>query len=293
VSLRGETAFMGFSARILQDSISAQGARLTSMEVRYPRFIHSEMMTHRVFSRNAASSRAIPIAKMIAAVRDEPAMPIHWGVNQTGMSARENVTPEVEALARAQWGEALADALRHAERLSSKEINLHKQLVNRLLEPFAWITVIITATEWANFFTQRCHPDAQPEIHHIANLMLAAYRASTPEPIAPGRWHLPLIQADERDLPDEMLCKISVARCARVSYLTHDGKRDHEKDLELYERLLGGGANGHWSPFEHVATPSARVDERSGNFIGWEQFRKRFTQEHSATFPDVIADPIA
>jgi thymidylate synthase ThyX len=259
------------------------------MEVRYPRFIHSEMMTHRVFSRNAASSRAIPIKKMIAAVREEPAMPVFWGRNQSGMSARETVAPEIEERARAEWQAALADALRHAETLSDSAIDLHKQLVNRLLEPFAWITVIITATEWANFFTQRCHEDAQPEIKHVADLMLAEYRASAPAPVETGRWHLPLIQADERALPEELLCKLSVARCARVSYLTHDGRRDREKDIELYDRLLGGGANGHWSPFEHVATPAASGAERSANFVGWEQFRKRFPDEHAATFPDAYA----
>jgi thymidylate synthase ThyX len=259
------------------------------MEVRYPRFIHSEMMTHRVFSRNAASSRAIPIKKMIAAVRDEPALPVYWGRNQTGMSAREEVPPEVVERAKAEWMLALEDALRHAETLADKEIDLHKQLVNRLLEPFAWITVIITATDWANFFTQRCHPDAQPEIKHIADLMLGAYRASIPLPVDAGRWHTPLIQDDERDLPDDALCKLSVARCARVSYLTHDGRRDREKDLELYARLVEGGANGHWSPFEHVATPAADPAAHSANFVGWEQFRKRFPQEHAVTFPDAYA----
>jgi thymidylate synthase ThyX len=247
------------------------------------------MMTHRVFSRNAASSRAIPIKKMIAAVRDEPAMPIYWGRNQSGMSAREAVSPEIEARARAEWQAALADALVHAERLSDSAIDLHKQLVNRLLEPFAWITVIITATDWANFFTQRCHEDAQPEIKHVADLMLAAYRASTPGAIAAERWHLPLIQPDERSLGEDVLCKLSVARCARVSYLTHDGRRDHDKDIELYDRLLGGGANGHWSPFEHVATPTPGAADRSANFVGWEQFRKRFPDEHAASFPDVYA----
>ena len=280
---------MAFSARVLLDSRSPSGARLTTLEVRYPRFIHSEMMTHRVFSRNAASSRAIPIKKMIAAVREEPALPVYWGRNQTGMSAREALAPDVEKRARAEWQAALDDALSHAERLAARDIDLHKQLVNRLLEPFAWITVIITATEWANFYTQRCHPDAQPEIKHIAEMMLAEYRASTPSLVAPGRWHLPLIQDDERTLPDEQLCKLSVARCARVSYLTHDGKRDHDRDLELYERLLGGGANGHWSPFEHVATPAADAEQHSANFVGWEQYRKRFPQEHAATFPDAYA----
>ncbi len=259
------------------------------MEVRYPRFIHSEMMTHRVFSRNAASSRAIPIKKMIAAVRDEPAMPIYWGRNRSGMSAREAVAPDVEAAARTEWNAALDDALRHAEALAGSTIDLHKQLVNRLLEPFAWITVIITATDWANFFTQRCHEDAQPEIKHIADMMLAEYRAGEPQPVAAGAWHLPLIQADERTLPAERLRGLSVARCARVSYLTHDGRRDRERDWELYQRLLGGGANGHWSPFEHVATPASGAEVRSANFVGWEQFRKRFPDEVAVTFPDAYA----
>jgi thymidylate synthase ThyX len=278
---------MGFSARVLLDSVSPAGVRLTTMEVRYPRFIHSEQMTHRVFSRNAASSRAIPIKKMIDAVRNDPAMPIWWGRNQSGMQAMQEIDSSARAAAEAEWRRALEDALAHAERLTAPDINLHKQLVNRILEPFAWITVIITATEWANFFTQRTHEDAQPELKHIADLMLAAYRGSTPRPLGVGDWHTPLILGDEEAaLPLEERLKISVARCARVSYLSHDGTRDHAKDIELYERLVGGGANGHWSPFEHVATPLADGAEWSGNFRGWEQYRKRFAQEHASSFPD-------
>jgi thymidylate synthase ThyX len=155
------------------------------------------------------------------------------------------------------------------------------------LEPFAWITVILTATEWANFFAQRTHEDAQPELKHIAELMLEAYRAARPAPLQMGEWHTPLILPDEEaTLPLELRLKISVARCARVSYLSHFGTRDHEKDVELYERLLGGGANGHWSPFEHVATPLQSSDETSGNFRGWKQYRKLFPQENVLTLPD-------
>lgn len=279
---------MGFSARTLLDSVAPNGVRLTTMEARYPRFIHSEMMTHRVFSRNAASSRAIPIKKMIAAVREDPAMPIFWGKNQSGMSAREEVSDDARRAAEDEWQQALRNALRTAETLSDSTIDLHKQLVNRILEPFAWITVIITATEWSNFFTQRRHEDAQPEIQEIARLLLEQYRASRPAPVALGEWHTPLIQPDERALPVEMRKQISVARCARVSYLTHDGKRDPQKDVELYERLVEGGANGHWSPFEHVATPAESSEEHSGNLRGWLQFRKTFAQENVATFPDEV-----
>lgn len=283
---------MGFSARVLLDSVSPAGVRLTTMEVRYPRFIHSELMTHRVFSRNAASSRAIPIRKMIDAVRTEPAMPLWWGRNQSGMQAHAELDPAARVLAEDEWRRALEDALAHAERLASSEIGLHKQLVNRLLEPFAWITVLITATEWANFFTQRTHEDAQPELRHIAQLMLSEYRASTPRPLALGAWHTPLILPDEEaSLSLELRQKISVARSARVSYLSHSGTRDHEKDLELYERLVSGGANGHWSPFEHVATPLSEATRWSANFRGWEQFRKRFPQEHAETLPDEAQEP--
>lgn len=285
--VRVEVAAMPFSARVLLDSVSPAGIRLTTMEVRYPRFIHAEILTHRTLSRNSSSSRAIPIRKMIEAVRSDPAMPLWWGRNQSGMQAREEIDQETRALAEAEWKSALADALTHAERLASSDINLHKQLVNRILEPFAWITVILTATEWSNFFTQRTHEDAQPELQHIARMMLAAYRDCTPRSVGAGEWHTPLIQPDEElTLTQEQKLAISVARCARVSYLSHDGTRDHAKDIELYERLVGGGANGHWSPFEHVATPLSDRTEWSGNFRGWEQYRKRFPQEHASTFPD-------
>jgi thymidylate synthase ThyX len=216
---RVEDALMPFNARILLDSISPAHIRLTTMEVRYPRFIHSEVLTHRVLSRNSSSSRAIPIRKMIDAVRNDPAMPLAWGRNQSGMQARDEIDAPTRALAEAEWKRALDDALTHAERLASSDINLHKQLVNRILEPFAWITVIVTATEWANFFTQRTHEDAQPEIQRIATLMLAAYRASTPRPLALGEWHTPLILPDEEvGLSQNERLQISVAGGARGSY---------------------------------------------------------------------------
>jgi thymidylate synthase ThyX len=280
---------MGLSARVLLDSISPAGVRLTTIEATFHRFILPEFNTHRALSRNAASSRAIPTRKAIAAVRNDPAMPIFWGKNQSGMAAREEVDAAARERARVEWERALENALASAERLASTDIDLHKQLVNRLLEPFAWITVIVSATEWTNFFTQRCHPDAQPEIHALAEAMLDAYRASTPREVAVGQWHLPLILPDERRLDGATLRKLSVARCARVSYLTHENVRDIAKDLELYERLISGGANGHWSPTEHVATPLDDPRETSGNFRGWQQFRKHFRAENADTFPDEIA----
>ncbi len=280
---------MGFSARVVLDSVSPAGVRLTTMEATFHRFVLPEFNTHRALSRNAASSRAIPIKKVIAAVREDPALPVFWGRNQSGMAARVEIDRPARERAQTEWRRALANALESAERLASADIDLHKQLVNRLLEPFAWITVIVSATEWANFFTQRCHPDAQPEIRALAQLMLDAYRASIPHEVASGAWHMPLILPDERTLDTTILRKLSVARCARVSYLTHDNVRDIARDLELYDRLMSGGANGHWSPTEHVATPLADPGEMSANFRGWKQYRKLFDTENAATFPDEIA----
>ncbi|HTX57670.1 MAG TPA: FAD-dependent thymidylate synthase [Candidatus Acidoferrales bacterium] len=258
----------GFAARVLTDSISPAGIRLTTLEVRFPRFILSEANTHRVFSRNSASSRAVPTGKMIERVMQNPAMPVEWGVNKPGMSATQTLTPEQVEEAKAEWLRARDDAVAHVRNL--QKFNVHKQVVNRILEPFMWHTVIISATEWENFYSLRLAANAQPEIRVAAEHMRAAMDASRPRPVGIGQWHLPLIQDDERALPIEELKRVSAARCARVSYLTHDGKRDIEKDLELCDRLW---SDRHLSPFEHVATPSGDAAFHA-NFRGWIQMRK-------------------
>lgn len=289
---------MATSARILADSVyydqHNKGHRLTTFEVIYQRFIHSELMTHRALSRNSGSSRAIPIEKMLDRIVKDPAMPVYWGSNRPGMQAGAELDgPDLRA-ARIQWLLARDSAVEHAWKLHS--YGLHKQLVNRVVEPWMWITVLVTATDFANFFTQRCHPDAQPEIRLVAELMKKAYNESVPREAKQGEWHVPLIQNDEIFSDLEELKQISVARCARVSYLTHNGERDHSKDIELYNRLVSGGANGHWSPFEHVATPDPDDEycgQLTGNFTGWRQFRKYFPQENidqpSYLRPDVPA----
>ncbi len=271
-----------FSAKIIKDSTSPFGKRITTMEISYPRFVHSEFMTHRDFSRNAGSSRAIPITKMIDRVEDDPAMPIHWGKNQPGMQANEELEGVERGNAILLWQEAKENAIAVAKRMN--KLGVHKQIVNRLLEPFMNITVIVTATEWSNFFALRCHPEAQPEIRHLANLMYIAYMNSVPEKVDFEEWHLPYIWDDEKNMPIEDLKKLSVARCARVSYLTHDGKRDHEKDYQLYNQL---STSGHWSPFEHVAQASYNAGCRSGNFVGWIQYRKSFSNEYRKEMPIV------
>lgn len=264
------------SAKIILDSISPfSDIRLTTMELTYPRFIHAEFMTHRMFSRNAASSRAIPTKKMIKMVEKNPAMPIYWGKNKRGMAAGEELNNEEIREAEALWLAGRDAAVLCARELY--EVGMHKQIVNRILEPWKHITVICTATDWSNFYNLRRHSDAQPEIHMLADKMYEAQETSIPlERI----WHTPYIQEDEDGLDEVIKPKVSTARCARVSYLTHDGNRSIEKDLQLFERLLSGSGHGHWSPFEHVA--KADVEDpylRSGNIRGWTQYRKMFMGE--------------
>lgn len=256
--------------------MSPAGVRLTTLEVTFPRFVLAEFNTHRVFSRNSASSRAVPTSKLLEKVANDPALPLEWGRNKPGMSADEVLTPEEEERAKRTWLSARDAALAHARSLS--ELKVHKQDVNRLLEPFLWHTVIVTSTEWKNFFTLRCAVTAQPEIREAAQRMRAALAASEPRAVGYGEWHLPLVQDDERSLDIETQKKISAARCARVSYLTHAGTREIEKDAELHDRLK---RERHLSPFEHVATP-AHDAHFYANLRGWVQMRRDVEAEWSA-----------
>lgn len=308
---------MAYEAHILADSISAEGHRLTTMEVSFPRFVLAEFNTHRVLSRNSASSRAIPVEKQLARVLDDPFIPISWGINQPGMQADEELDDEQGQKAEKLWIEsrnqavlgavaligglkALKDrtlvervdeiARTHGWGYAPLEIPVHKQVANRLLEPFMWHTAIVTATEWDNFYALRANKEAQPEIRMSAETMLDAQQASEPTLVHKKGWHLPLIHKVDYTLAEsivssrfeiiDVLKKVAVGRCARVSYLTHDGHRDLEKDVELYERLA---SSGHMSPLEHIARPMNKQEldesEFSGNFRGWHQFRKDIPNE--------------
>lgn len=289
---------MTITAKVICDSQPKTGTRIITLELEYPRFIHSEFMTHRMFSRNASSSRAIPIMKMIQAVIDNPAMPIHWGKNQAGMQAREQLEDRYQLQAQLLWKAARDSAVEHAKTMLA--LGAHKQIVNRILEPFTHIRVIVTATNFANFFALRDHEDAQPEIRELAVAMKKAIEESTPQLLGIGEWHLPYLDAEDftniyehlkensitRHDPAQhqiwmMACAISAARCARVSYLTHNGERPTiEKDMELYHHLVHANPP-HMSPCEHQASPDklspgladwARADQH-GNFTGWIQFR--------------------
>lgn len=307
---------MTISAKIILDSLAPNGMRLTTFELKYPRFIHSEFMTHRMLSRNASSSRAIPIEKMIEAVLNDPAMPVYWGANQKGMQASVELddddlefgtgvganfivrSPSPRQMAKDVWLEARLKAIDYVKTLS--QIGLHKQIANRLLEPWAHMTTIASATCWKNFFYLRTHKDAQPEFQALARTMRKVYDASSPVRLNVGDWHTPYILEEDvvearayilsqRDRPEDeqdlfvqdRLNRISAGRCARVSYLTQDGRRDHSDDLALYDRLMAGLKTGdpvHASPLEHVAQ-ALHLPTQCGNFFGWLQLRKTIPGE--------------
>jgi thymidylate synthase ThyX len=264
---------MNMSASIVADSISG-GTRITTMLVRFPRFILAEFNTHRRFSRNAASSRAIPTAKIIEQIIREPAMPVHWGKNQRGMSALGEISPSDSAVAEVIWLQARDAAVLKAREMLSLEI--HKQVVNRILEPWIMTTVLVTATEWQNFFRLRCHPDAQPEMRALADAMKKEYERSTPVDVPVGGWHIPFGDKMPENISDNERLKIATARAARLSYESFENETSISKDLELHDRLA---SSGHWSPFEHSAQAMGDPLERSGNFDAWRQYRKFFAGE--------------
>jgi len=258
---------MTITAKVIAHSRYAGSQDLITLECRYPRLIHAEFMTHRVFSRNASSSRAVPVARMIQDVLDDPAMPVAWGSNKPGMQAGDEISSGLQVTAIKTWRSAREAMVAYAEMLA--EIGLHKQIVNRILEPFAHISVVVTATEWDNFFALRCHPDADPTMRALADAMRDAIAGSDARF---AEWHLPYVshaESDDLDVSIDTLALISAARCARVSYLNHDGSApDIDKDLALAKRLLD---SRHMSPFEHQA--HARPGKDSNNFRGWAQHR--------------------
>lgn len=286
-------------AKIVKDSIAPFGVRLTTFVLTYPRFIHSEFMTHRMFSRNASSSRAIPVKKSIEMVLSNPAIPLAFTRNKAGMQGGDPLDEKASKLAEEVWMHALFHAVDKAKMLA--DLDVHKQYANRILEPFSHITVVCSATDFANFFALRYHSMAQPEIAELAKQMWQAYSNSTPEQLEEGKWHLPFISEEDIQIvinhyttPDKTFCdvsaiqptliKMSVARCARVSYLNHEGKKPTiDEDLFLYNRLVGS-APIHASPAEHQAQVNF-LSMRSGNFgEGWIQYRKTLQGENIDKF---------
>ena len=355
------------SAKIIADSINPQGHRITSFILTYPRMIHGELMTHRVFSRNSASSRAIPFNKMMEMVEKDPFIPIAWQKDHKGMQGTEYFTKSdlaaeefkeeipdtvIEHLTQV-WLTARDNAVRQAK--YANEIGLTKQICNRLLEPYMWHTVLVTATEFDNFFELRCqkyqtpvsrsvepqkswkdltevhsnpenlkrleankdnwifkmqHSLSAAEIHiqALAEAMWDEYNQSKPKQLNAGEWHIPFGDTfDENELTkilnrihpiqpawlewqinqiNDLKIKIATARCARLSYMTFEGKIDYEKDIDLHDQLL---ASHHMSPFEHCAKCMTEIEYYSfykgeyptgndGDIFNYETYPKLYEQ---------------
>lgn len=290
------------TAKVIADSTSWLNIRLTTFVLEYPRYVHSELLTHRVFSKNSSSSRAIPYTKMVANILADSVVP-KWTWNEKGMQGK--LVEEgsiVERLATNKWLETLDLVITKANEIN--EIGIHKQNVNRLLEPWMHIRVILTGTDFDNWFKLRDHKDAQPEIQELARAMKVAMEASTPKYLKTGEWHLPFgdnIEFDEVVSFDHNQnyenninrLKISVARCARISYNNWDGSNSTiQKDIELFDKLIVQEPL-HASPAEHQAKVPREIElgfftsrfekfdkwayrkaKYVSNLTGWIQLRK-------------------
>jgi hypothetical protein len=282
ITLSGE----GCEVSVVEASISQETfQQILTLACRYWRPIHSEVLTHREFSRNASSSRATPTAKLLEQVRTAPAGPIHWGKNQPGMQADEECSEKIVhprtglLLDREEaWATMASEAADWAEAWSTA--GYHKQLVNRVIEPYSYVTTLITTTSLDNWDSLRAHADAQPEIRDLAYTIIAArddlpYRSVHEGKLSdPRTWHLPFVTMLERQtFTVQQLLAMSAARCARVSYLTHDKQNPtFEQDDALYRRLVESKPL-HASPLEHQAQNSGQ-NRPSRNFRGgWIQHR--------------------
>jgi hypothetical protein len=295
------------SAKTILRSRHAQDEQLvlSTLLLKYPRCIHSEFMTHRVFSRNAASSRAIPVEKQIQAILDDPYVPLHWGANQKGMQATEECNAPVMlryagtdflAYTREQaWIEARNRAIEIARAFA--EAGYHKQLVNRIIEPFSHIMVLVSGTEWNNLLALRDHSDAEPHFGILAReIRRELDRTDNIQELNPGQWHTPFVSrpGPDRVATDDDI-KMSVACCASTSYKTVDGyDMTMERAIALHDRLVGSTPL-HASPCEHVAQVDRYITGGSsayqpknsgwdhpgehGNFTGFRQYRKMLKNE--------------
>ena len=273
---------------------------LYSFYLKYPRMIHAEMLTHKDFSRSASSSRAIPVKKILSQVWNEPAMPLHWGVNRSGMQAFTQLSKVKKAIAKHIWVATGRIVCCFVWVLSF--LGLHKQVANRLLEPWQFMHVTLTTNKLNNFFTLRTHQDAQPEIQHLARCMQVAIENTNPVILKSGEYHIPWIkEAEYIDIVEYVkkqlggaytkqaffiaLRQISAARCARSSYGLFDGTRDYNKDIILYDKLVNSKPV-HASPTEHQAYPDEmhkgewNLPDLHGNLPGWIQHRKLIKDEY-------------
>jgi hypothetical protein len=267
-----------YDAHIIADSLHPNGRdRLTTMEIVLPRPFLSEVNTHRVLSRNSESSRAKPPERRIAEINDGLGWVPTFGGRVAGMG-QGDLDDETQHKARGIWTTARSYCVNAAQQLI--ELGVDKSHINRLLEPFVWQRVLVTADDWSNFLALRTHEDAAPEMQAIAHLMAAALRNSTPRPLRRGEWHLPYTTERERRKhgPLELLA-LSTGRCALISYDNLLKDETMMETLGRFNRLTG---SGHMSPAEHQARPRKRREPRRlrGNFSGdWVQHRKTLRNE--------------
>lgn len=310
-------SYRGCQGQMILDSVSDQGIRLPTIHLRYPRMVHSELMTHRVLTRNGRSSRAVPVITMMEEARF-PYIP-HFMKNEPGMSATQEFTPEEFAQVEAIWRE-LAEFTR-LKVMELQQLQLHKQWANRPLEWFGYIDVLVSSTYIENFKVLRMDATAQPEMRNIAQVIIDLLEQSVPTELKPGEWHMPYIDL-EKDAPlvldflqteegwslpgnhpttqariRDTFKKLSTARCARLSYAPFDGNGDVASEISRHDRLVVSRPV-HASPAEHVATPDSVVQtevavidgewtdlkswehpKQHGNFCGWRQYRKMLPNE--------------
>lgn len=259
---------MSYSATVVADSI-AKRVRLTTIEVTFPRYVLAEFNTHRVFSRNSASSRAIPVKTRVQQVRENPFIP-EFTKNKSGMQGAGPLAESADRYAASYWVGASKMAAEFAENLTTIEV--HKQQANRVLEPYVWHTAVVTATDWDNFFALRLHPDAAPEIQRTAQAMKDAMEASTPKELNPGEWHVPYVEQSEMGYGHHSVA-ISVARCAAVSYERQRAEKSIEEYVARHDALK---ASGHWSPFEHQAKVASEEEIREHAYFKWNGASEEF-----------------
>lgn len=287
------------SVEIIKDSYNPEfSSRITTMILEYPRIVHSELMTHRVFSRNASSSRAIPVSKVIEQVRTNPAMPVRFGKNQAGMQDAGEY--EGSDSIRDLWKEASRSACSFAAVMN--DMQAHKQVINRILEPYQFIRVCVTSTNWNNWFNLRNHPDADPTIHALAETMEKAMEESEPYRLMPDQWHIPFVKEqvsiyeqqffdeDDNEISLEQALRISASCAAQTSYRKLDNSL--EKAEDIYKKLIESKPC-HSSPVEHCGKAISKmkspmdyfnlagvthIDRNgvpwSGNFHGFVQHRQ-------------------
>lgn len=296
------TGRAGISAKVICDSITHSGIRMTTLEIEYPRFILAELNTHRMLSKNSASSRAIPQKTMHELIKTQPAMPVAWGSNQPGMQAGAELDATQSAAAEGVWLAARDQMLSHSTVLF--QTGVHKQLSNRITEPWMQMKTVISGTEWQNLLHLRNHPDAQPEFMELAQQIAAALQKHVPNTLKPGEWHLPYVTtkrdsfgevtywSGDEELSLDLALKVSASCCAQVSYRRSD--TSVQKALDIYYKLVESKPV-HASPVEHQATPQPSPTQKvwpqgvthqdrhgqywSGNLRGWIQYRKLIAGE--------------